>query len=364
MQSNKKNRGLKPLSIDRDLRFPISPGSTALASNSMVGTMEDCNPEKERPKICLGMPLYNQIKFLPEALSSLLAQTYSDFRLVMVDDSTEPGPGEIAKQFAAKDSRLCYIKNESRKGLVDNWRACFQCFGNIDYFAWVSDHDVWDRTWLAAMVDVMNARPDVVLVYPRTVHISSEGERLIKKGRDFLSTDGMSEVERIKTVYRHGPGLFGEMVYGLFHAESLRQCGVFRRVLFPDAILLLELCFYGNFHQVDAELWFRRHLAAFNISRQKRLLFVRKPWYIYAPWFLVGTVALAWNAAIRPDDRDIRLRFLALKQSIVYLAWSLDRWGEGSWLGSIREWRRLKKPWIKRMKRRLKRKDKTPEKTS
>jgi glycosyltransferase involved in cell wall biosynthesis len=168
------------------------------------------------------MPLYNQVKFLPEVLSSLRAQTYSDFQLIMVDDSTHPGPGEIAKQFAAKDSRLCYIKNESRKGLVDNWRACFQRAGDADYFAWVSDHDVWDHAWLAAMVQVMKARPDVLLVYPRTVHISSEGERLIRSGRDFLSTDGMSEVERIRTVYRDGPGLFGEMVY--VHLYSLAAC--------------------------------------------------------------------------------------------------------------------------------------------
>ena len=326
--------------------------------------MDYRTPEKKRPKICLGMPLYNQVKFLPEALRSLLAQTYSDFKLVIVDDSTDPAPGEIAKQLAAKDSRLCYIKNESRKGLVGNWRACLQHAGDADYFAWVSDHDVWHHAWLAAMVDVMNARPDVVLVYPRTAHISSEGERIIKRGRDFLSTNGMSKVERIRTIYRDGPGLFGEMVYGLFRAQVLRQCNAFRRLLFPDAILLLELCFYGDFHQVDAELWFRRHLAPFSISRQKRSLFVRKPWYIFTPWPLVNTVALVWNTAIRPNDMDLRLRLLALRQSIVYLAWSLDRWGEGSWLGSIREWRKRKKPWMRRMKNRLKKKAETPEKTS
>ena len=51
--------------------------------------MDDRTPAKGRPKISLGMPLYNQFKFLPEALNSLLAQTYSDFQLIMVDDSTE-----------------------------------------------------------------------------------------------------------------------------------------------------------------------------------------------------------------------------------------------------------------------------------
>ncbi len=71
----------------------------------------------EKPRVCLGMPLYNQTKFLPEALSSILAQTYRDFRLLVVDDSTETGPEEIIKRFASRDSRISYVKNTSRKGM-------------------------------------------------------------------------------------------------------------------------------------------------------------------------------------------------------------------------------------------------------
>ena len=52
-----------------------------------------------QPKICLGMPLYNQTNFLIEALQSLVAQTYRDFKLIIVDDSTESRPGEIAKLY-------------------------------------------------------------------------------------------------------------------------------------------------------------------------------------------------------------------------------------------------------------------------
>jgi glycosyltransferase involved in cell wall biosynthesis len=62
------------------------------------------------------MPLYNQTEFLIVVLQSLLAQTYRDFRLVVVDDSTESEPGEIVKEFALKDKRICYIKNEFRMG--------------------------------------------------------------------------------------------------------------------------------------------------------------------------------------------------------------------------------------------------------
>lgn len=306
--------------------------------------------QTKQPTVCLGMPLYNQTEFLKAALASLLAQTYSNFRLVIVDDSTDLEPGEISKQFAAKDNRIRYIKNETRKGLVGNWRACVHYAGETEYFAWVSDHDLWHPEWLESLVAILNARPRAVLAYPRTVHVSFEGERILKKGRVSLSTEGFTEVDRIRTVYRDGPGVFGDMVYGLFRVRDLRRCGAFRPVLFPDAILLLELCFYGEFHQADAELWLRRHLNAFSISRQKKTLFVRKPWYVYLPWPIVNAAVLAWNTAIRPEARELRLRLIALRQSFVYLQWALDRFGEGSRIGSLGEWRKAFKLWKRRPK--------------
>ena len=111
----------------------------------MVNTnisFKETRPDQE-PEICLGMPLYNQTKYLPEALNSLLAQTYNNFRLVIADDSTEPGPGQIVKSFSEKDSRITYFKNENRLGLVDNWKNCFHLAGHVDYFGWVGDHDVY-----------------------------------------------------------------------------------------------------------------------------------------------------------------------------------------------------------------------------
>ncbi len=65
--------------------------------------IDECDKDKQgdvKPHICLSMPLYNQTKFLEEALQSLLAQTYRDFRLIVVDDSTELAPGETVKRFA------------------------------------------------------------------------------------------------------------------------------------------------------------------------------------------------------------------------------------------------------------------------
>ena len=312
---------------------------------------ESVNPRKQQ--VCLGMPLYNQTQFLPEAVSSILAQTYRDFQLLVVDDSTEPGPQAIIKQFAFRDNRISYVKNTSRKGMVENWKTCFQQAGNPDYFAWVSDHDVWHPEWLASMIMAMNANPKTILVYPQCVSIDLEGRRHPKKSSFVFSTDGMSEAQKIRAVCRDARG-FGKMVYGLFRADSLSRVGIFRRVLFPDVILMHELCLQGHFTQVHSELWYRRKTAAFSIARQKRSLFVQKPWYLYLPWPLVNAAVLAWNTVLQPQGKNLKYRYGGTKIALSYLFLHIGHFGKGSWIGSYHEWRHGKKPWIKKIKKRLK----------
>jgi len=309
--------------------------------------------KQSKPRVGLGMPLYNQTQFLPEALSSILAQTYRDFRLLVLDDSTEAGPQAIIAQFAARDDRIVYVKNKSRKGMVDNWKNCFQQAGEPDYFAWVSDHDVWHPRWLESMVQKLNANPAAVLVYPRWVSIDLAGRRQPKKKFFTFSTNGLNEAQKIRAICREAPK-FGYMIYGLFRAPALHRCGIFRRLLFPDAILMYELCLQGEFIQVDEELWFRRKNAAFSIARQKRSLFIRKPWYIYLPWPLVNAAALVWNTVVQPPTRQLSYRYSGLKIAVSYLLRQSGRLGEGSWVGSYHEWRHAKKPWLKKIKKRLK----------
>ena len=307
----------------------------------------------EKPLVCLGMPLYNQTRFLPQALESILAQTYPDFKLIVMDDSTDPGPGNLIKQYASKDARISYTKNASRKGLVGNWRACFELAGDADYFAWVSDHDIWHPEWLASLVKAMNTHPEAVLAYPFSVPVDIDGRRHPKKKPFVFSTDGLDVARRIKAVSLDARK-YGYMVYGLFRASSLHSAGIFRRLLFPDAILMHELCLLGPFVQVDSELWYRRKDAEFSIARQRRSLFVQKPWYIYLPWPLVNAAALAWNMVLQPLNKDLKYRYGGAKIALFYFFRQMGHLGDGSWVGSYYEWRHAKKPWIVRLKKRYK----------
>ncbi|MEJ5359525.1 MAG: glycosyltransferase family 2 protein [Desulfobacterales bacterium] len=305
------------------------------------------------PRVCLGMPVYNQVQALCEALDALLRQSYGDFRLVALDDSTDPEPGRILKEAAERDPRIHYAANPQRRGLIDNWRACVQAAGDAEFFAWVSDHDLHEPRWLESLVRILEEHPTAVLAYPLTGHLEADGGPRKKKKVHRFTTLGLPPRQRVQAVCRQAKG-FGKMVYGLFRLEALKQAGVLRRLLTPDVILLLELSLFGDFVQVPEVLWYRRKTADFSVQRQRKALFgADVPWYAHLPWPLVNSAALLWNRSLRRDAGPWSRRLLGLNLAAFYFTRWIGKYGEGSWIGSYHEWRHGKKPWMKRIKKRL-----------
>ena len=58
------------------------------------------------PQISVIVPVYNVEKYLPRCIDSILAQTFTDFELILVDDGSPDRCGEICDEYAARDSRI------------------------------------------------------------------------------------------------------------------------------------------------------------------------------------------------------------------------------------------------------------------
>src|SRR5262245_58228197 len=74
------------------------------------------------PRVVLGMTLFNNARHLREAADSLLAQTYGDFALIMLDDASEDDTERIARDYEQRDSRIRYLRHAQRQGMVPTWR--------------------------------------------------------------------------------------------------------------------------------------------------------------------------------------------------------------------------------------------------
>ena len=76
--------------------------------------------------ISVCVPTYNGQRFLSEAIASALAQTVEDIEVIVVDDASTDGSVEIAREFAARDTRVRVYRNAANLGLVGNWNRSVQ----------------------------------------------------------------------------------------------------------------------------------------------------------------------------------------------------------------------------------------------
>lgn len=258
------------------------------------------------------------------AVDSLLAQTDSDFALLLVDDLSDDGTARVARSYCERDARVRYHRNDARLGLVGNWRRCFELarelYPDAEFFAWASDHDLWRPRWLEAMVNAMDRRPEVVLAYPTTERISGDGQ--VSHSRGGCQTLDVT-VASARLQRAHSDMHAGDMVYGLMRAGCLERAGVFRYVLEPDRLMLAELAVQGQFAHVPEPLWQRRFLKSASRARQRRSIFPgRRPPHSWLPPSVVRPAVFFWVYVMRgagaPDVS--RWRGLALAWSYATLS--------------------------------------------
>jgi glycosyltransferase involved in cell wall biosynthesis len=273
----------------------------------------------------LAAPLHNGGRFVEPALRSLLAQTYDDYAVLLVDDASTDDTPRIAQELATASGRAVYVSSDGRLGMVENWRRCVELARELhpeaELFAWGSDHDLWEPEWLATLVQALDGAPQAVLCYPRSDRIDAAGEVIRRPTR--LHPQG----ERGSTarVWQTTQGIAaGSSVYGLYRLDALEAAGPFRRVLAPDRLVLTELAFRGDLIQVDRVLWHRRAVAQQSKARQRATLFVHAPpWYAHLPANLTHTGVLLWVYAVRGAGRPQVGRLHALWLTGVHAAGSL-----------------------------------------
>ena len=275
------------------------------------GRSQEDGDQSSSPRVVLGMTLHNNAQHLSQALDSLLAQTYGDFALLMLDDASSDETEAIARRYLASDARLRYERHAERQAMIATWREVAETaarrWPGAEYFAWVSDHDRWHPRWLERLITELDADAQSVLAYPITRRVSPDGVELEKGPRLFDTADATDLQSRWKRFCHDGVGA-GDMVYGLVRMEALRRAGTFRPVLRPDRLLVAELTLQGRIRQVPEVLWFRRQSSGTSVSRQRSTLLLpgaEPRWFFWPPW-LQHTLVL-WREYGAREPRPLPL---------------------------------------------------------
>jgi len=114
------------------------------------------------PTVSVLVTVYNREAYLEACLESILASSFQDFEVVVVDDRSTDGSVDVAKRMAAKDSRIQFVQNEQNLGDYPNrMRAAELSRGK--YIKYLDSDDLIYPHGLAVMVQAMEAKPRAAL---------------------------------------------------------------------------------------------------------------------------------------------------------------------------------------------------------
>lgn len=114
--------------------------------------------------------------FFKEAIESILAQTYTNFEVVIVNDNSPEDLDSIVLQF--KDQRIHYYKNEvncGAKNVVDNWNICLK-YAHGDYIVCMGDDDKLKPIFLEEYYKMILKNPICNIFHARTELINEDSE--------------------------------------------------------------------------------------------------------------------------------------------------------------------------------------------
>ena len=131
-----------------------------------------------KPAVSVVLPVHNGRDFVERSVRSVLAQDFTDFELVIGDDGSDDGTGELVAELAAEDPRIRLLRRPTKSGLAGsaNWviseaRAPLVAIAHAD--------DIYDPSRLRRQVELLTSRPDAVMVGALADGIDAQG-RLVQ----------------------------------------------------------------------------------------------------------------------------------------------------------------------------------------
>lgn len=124
------------------------------------------------PLVTVIVNLYNGEATLAEAIDSVVAQSFTDWELIVWDDCSTDGSAVVAKRYS--DSRILYYRSETQVSLGQARRAAIGVACG-DWIAFLDQDDVWLPNKLERQLALARERPDAALIYGRAVRFYPDG---------------------------------------------------------------------------------------------------------------------------------------------------------------------------------------------
>ncbi len=137
--------------------------------------------------VSIVIPAYNAEQYLGETIESVLAQTFDDFELLIIDDGSTDNTAEIVSNYSLKDNRVKLISQENQG--VSIARNTGIKIAKGEYIAFLDSDDKWLPNKLAAHIEHFEKTPDLGISFARVEFITFDG-----KSTNYFSRSRLSKI--------------------------------------------------------------------------------------------------------------------------------------------------------------------------
>ena len=130
------------------------------------------------------MPVYNHAAYVRQAVRSVIAQTWKDWQLIIVDDGSTDGSGKIAEDLAAADARIAVIHQANSGASAARAKGLSTAAGR--WLTYLDSDDVWFPQALANFAAYIETHPDARFIYGYRHRLNEDGSVTESPG-DFQS---------------------------------------------------------------------------------------------------------------------------------------------------------------------------------
>ncbi|NLX10397.1 MAG: glycosyltransferase family 2 protein [Chloroflexi bacterium] len=214
--------------------------------------------QPHKPRVSLGMPVYNGEAFLESALNSVLGQTYQDFELIISDNASTDRTQAICEAYAARDPRIKYYRQPQNRGATWNFNHTV-ALASGEYFKWAAHDDDLAPDYLERCVKILDEHPEVVVAFSRSRAIYEPGGQTEDYPVVLRTFSPRPHVRLYDLLWREDRYY---QVFGLMRMNVLKRTRLIENYAASDRVLMVGLAMFGQFSEIPEFLFFpRKHLT-------------------------------------------------------------------------------------------------------
>lgn len=224
-------------------------------------------------KVSVCLPIFNGAKYLGGAIESVLAQSHGNFELLIADDLSSDSSPEIAQQYAGRDPRIVYWRNETNRGIFANYNECLKRVSG-SYVKLFAQDDILEPACLARLLEQLRFNPNLALVTAARAVIDENGEETAIE-RFFTESVVIPGRKVISDYMRTFTYRTGTPAQVMFRSNSVGDGFNTKYTLSGDIEYFYRILEAGDYMYLDEVLVkFRRHGDSATVTSLKDMSFV------------------------------------------------------------------------------------------